>query len=165
MSVRRKRGLFLSIYVDDIKMSRRKLNFRFHAEEMNEICWSWRISIISWPRILEMHSTWMQTERESLLTNTEKCSNHEFLLEQLRHCQGGGNLTQKLSRRSTKCKDTRKSALRGTPNWQIKDRAIVQSLSSLLRWPSLQEGTGISWIIVKCVLSDCHEVLVSDKNW
>ena len=101
----------------------------------------------------------------SLLTNTEKCSNHEFLLEQLRHCQGERNLTQKLSRRSTKWKDMRKSALRVTSNWKIKNRAIVQSLSSLLRWSSLQEGTGISWKIVKCMLSDSHEVLVSDKNW
>ena len=39
------------------------------------------------------------------LTSAEKCSNHEFLLQQLKNCQGGKNLTQKLSRGPTTWKD------------------------------------------------------------
>ena len=45
-----------------------------------------------------------------LLTSTEKWSNHEFLLEQLKNCQGGWNLAQKVSRGHTTWKDMRKSA-------------------------------------------------------
>ena len=37
------------------------------------------------------------------VTNTQKCSNHEFLLKQLKNYQGGRSLTHKLSRRPTTC--------------------------------------------------------------
>ena len=44
--------------------------------------------------------------------------------------------------------------------------ASVQSLNSLLGRPSLQEGgTGISWRIVKSMLSKCLEMLVPSTNW
>ena len=56
--------------------------------------------------------------------------------------------------------------------WEIlrtgkqKDRAIVQSLNSLLRRPSLQEGgTGISWRNVKSMLSKCPDMLIFSANW
>ena len=59
--VHRKQSVFFSVYVDGIKMAGRK-NW-VHVEEIDETCWSWRINLISWPRIFGMHSTWMQTER------------------------------------------------------------------------------------------------------
>ena len=155
MSVRRKRGLFLSVYVGDIKNDFKKTEFSLPSGRNG-----WNLLILEIQHHFLTTYTWdalnvNANRTRSLLTNTEKCSNHEFLLEQLRHCQGGRILTQKLSRGSTKWKDMRKSALRGTSNWQIKDRAIVQSLSSLLRWSSLQEGTGISWKIVRFSWSAC----------
>ena len=52
--------------------------------------------------------------------NTERCPNHEFLLEQLRSYLGWKNLTQKLSRGHTIYRDMRESALRGTVSWQTK---------------------------------------------
>ena len=70
---------------------------------------------------------------KSLLTKTGKCSNHEFLLEQLTNYQGVRNLTQKLSRGHVIWKDTRKSALTYFVNWQTeKSGAVAQSLKSLL---------------------------------
>ena len=66
-----------------------------HVEENGDECWSWRTNFISRPRIFGMHSTWMQAGTKSLLINTEKCSNQEFLLEQLEDYHGGKNLTQK----------------------------------------------------------------------
>ena len=34
------------------------------VEEIDETGWPWRTEIISWPRVLGMHSTWMQIERK-----------------------------------------------------------------------------------------------------
>ena len=48
---------------------------------------------------------------KSLLMNTEKCSDHEFLLEQLKNYKGGKNLTQKLSRGPTTWKDVLKTCV------------------------------------------------------
>ena len=41
----------------------RKARYGSHVEEIDETGRSWRTNIISWPRILGMHSTSMQTER------------------------------------------------------------------------------------------------------
>ena len=46
-----------------------------------------------------------------LLMRREKCLTHEFLLEPLKNCQGGKNLTQKLSRGPTIWKDVLKKCV------------------------------------------------------
>ena len=62
MFVHRKQGLFLSENVDDIKMTGKKAQFGSHVEKVDEKCGYWRTHIISWPRLLGIHSTWMQPE-------------------------------------------------------------------------------------------------------
>ena len=54
-----------------------------------------------------------------LLTRTERCANHEPLLEQLENCLGGRNLTQKLSGGHTIWKVMRTSALKDIASWQL----------------------------------------------
>ena len=58
-------------------------DFESHVEEIDEIGWSGRTGIISWPCVLGMHS------------NTKRCSNHEALLEQLRSYLVGKNRMRK----------------------------------------------------------------------
>ena len=53
-----------------------------------------------------------------LLQNTDKFSNHEFLLEHLKNYQGGENLTQKRLHGLTIWKDMLKNALRDFANWR-----------------------------------------------
>ena len=78
--VYRKQGLILSAHVDDMNMAGKK--------QTMAPMWKRRSNFISWPRVFGMHSTWMQTERNHYVNNTETCSNHEFLLEQLKNYQG-----------------------------------------------------------------------------
>ena len=56
--VHRKQGLFLSVYVDDIKMAGRT-EYGSNVEEIDGTCWSWRTNIMSRSCIFGMHSTWM----------------------------------------------------------------------------------------------------------
>ena len=57
---------------------------------------------------------------KSLLMNTGKCSNHEFLLKQLKIYHCGRNLAQKLSRGPMTWKVMWKSALKDIVSWQTK---------------------------------------------
>ena len=59
------------------------------VEEIDETCLSRRTNFISWSRLLGMHSTGMQTERNHYWAIHRKCLNHECLLEQLKNYKGG----------------------------------------------------------------------------
>ena len=54
--VKRARGLFLSVFVDDIKVAGKTENIEPTWEISSESRWSGRTNIISWPRIFGMHS-------------------------------------------------------------------------------------------------------------
>ena len=59
----RKQGVFLSVYVDDIKIAGKTQNSALVWKKLMKKCERWRTYIISsWPRLLGMHSTWMQTK-------------------------------------------------------------------------------------------------------
>ena len=60
------------------------------------------------------------------LKSTEKCSNHEFLLEQL-------EITQRRVRGPTVWKDMLKNALRDIANWRIKIQSTYTK-SQVLVW-------------------------------
>ena len=46
------------------------------------------------------------------------------------------------------------------------DSTTLQSIYSLHRWPPLQRRRNeICWRIVKCMLSNCSEMLILGKNW
>ena len=87
---------------------------------------------------------------KSLLTNTEKRSNHEFPQQQLENYQGARNFTQKRSHGPTTWIVMRKSALKDIANWRTKkrQRVVVQSLNPLLRWSQFPPQ-----IVLKCLYS------------
>ena len=60
--VHRKQELFLSVYVDDIKMTGKKQNMAPMWKNLMKDVDLDETNIISWPRIFGMHSTWMQTK-------------------------------------------------------------------------------------------------------
>ena len=71
-----------------------------------------------------------------LLTNTKRCSNHEFLLEQPKNYQGGRNLTQILSRGPTTWKVVRESALKDIVSWRTRRQSSCTT-SQLLAWTTM----------------------------
>ena len=54
-----KQGLSLSVCVDDIKLSGKKLKMAPMWKKLMKKCRSWRTNIMSWPCAFGMHSTWM----------------------------------------------------------------------------------------------------------
>ena len=99
----KKRGLFLSIYVDDKKW--------LEGSRISVPCgrngWSWLI----WEN--QHHSLNVNANRtKTWLKKTQRCSKHESLVEQLQNYRGGRNLTQRQSRGHTMWKDMRQSALK-----------------------------------------------------
>ena len=101
------------------------------------------------------------TRTNSLWMKTEKCSNHEFLLEQVKNYQGGekprANTVAWSYDMERHAKKVRREMLR---TGEQKDGAVKQSLKSLLGSPPFQgRGTGISWRNVKGMLTNCPECL------
>ena len=103
----------------------------------------------------------MQAERNYHLRCTEKCSNHGFLLEQLKNCCGGKkNLTQKQSRGHAIWKDTRKSALKDVVSWRTKRQRLYKVSTPCLDDHNFKEeelesaaelSTVCSQIVLKCL--------------
>ena len=119
-------------------------------------CRNWVSCGRSGPRKPGMYSSWTKVS----LRNTERCSNHDNVREQLE------NLTQKRSRGDTIWKVTRKSASNDFANWRKKDSGVVSSLNSLFGRPQLGEGRiGNGWRLVQSVLSNCLKMLVLGQNW
>ena len=71
---------------------------------------------------------------EQELNSIQVCLNHEFLLEQLKSCQGEKNLTQRLLRGPTTWKDMLEHALNDTSSWHTKRKseAALQSFNYFL---------------------------------
>ena len=86
----------------------------------------------------------VNANRTRILLNTSgKCSNHEFLLEQLINYQAVTDLAQKLSRGPTTWKVMRKSALEDLVTWRIYLQSGCAK-SQLVAWMIIfqKEGTG-----------------------
>ena len=65
-----------------------------------------------------------------LLMNTEKCSNHESLPEQLKSYVAGRNVTRTRSLGLTTWEDMRRDALRGIAKWQNKKLEQLYEVST-----------------------------------
>ena len=66
--VQREQILFLSVYMDDIKMAGQKQNLALMLKKIDERRWHWGTNIISWSRLLWMHPTGKQTQWENYWT-------------------------------------------------------------------------------------------------
>ena len=79
--VNREKGLFLSVYVDAIKLIDKTYNTESTCKNSHERRWSERTNIISWPRIFGMHSKRECKISMKLWQATKICSNPGFLVE------------------------------------------------------------------------------------
>ena len=94
MFVHQKQVLFLSVYVDDIKLAGKKQKVDPMWKELMKLV------DLGEPTSSLDHVYLGCTQRECnankcIIDQYFKCSNHEFLLLQLKSCQGGRNLTQR----------------------------------------------------------------------
>ena len=124
-----------------------------HVEEIDEKCWSGRRDIISWPRVLGMHSTWMQTEREY----------HWGIYKDVRityFCWSNGKMTgMGETSRNIGCVVLRHGR---TKTWRI----FYKVLKLMLGWSSIQARR--RWIgarIITSVLPKCLNMFVLGTNW
>ena len=93
--------------------------------------WNWLI-LVDLNHFLTTH-TWdvlnVNANRTKVsLRNTERCSNQESLLEQLKNYLGGKNLTHKQSRGHTTWKVIRKCAVNDIANWWTKRQSSKTKL-------------------------------------
>ena len=153
--VHREKGLFLSVYVDDIKLAGKKQNLDPMWKVLNkEVDWGEPTSFLNHvylgcthrqreiiKDIVDNFCGWI---RENTIPPK---SSHSFTA--LWHCWS--------------CKE-----VCGTILWvgEQDDTATLQSIYSMHRWPPLQRGRNkICWRIVKYLLSNCSEMLIFGKNW
>ena len=95
----------------------------------------------------------------------KRCSNHEFLQEQLKNYQCVRNFTQRRSHGPTTWKDMLKSASRDCELANKKTKPATQSLNSLPGWSSFQRGRiEICRRMLQSMLTDCLEMLVFGMN-
>ena len=94
----------------------KKAEYGSHVEEIDESCGRRRSNIMSLTVYIWDALNVNVKRTRILLANLEKCSNHEFLLQQLNRYQDGRGFTQKRSHGLTTWKHMPKSALRYVVN-------------------------------------------------
>ena len=137
-----------------------------HVEEDYEKCGYWRTT-----SFLD-NENWGCTQRECKQNEVRKKEDREMF--ETRICAG---TTEKLpgweiSTRKDSVVVLRHGRTCSKMRWEMlrigeqKDRAVTQSLKSLLGWPPFQErGTWISGRIIASMLTNCLEMLVLCTNW
>ena len=165
MFAHRKQGLFLSVFVDDIKMDGKMQNL---APIVKKMITMWTLmnphtflAMYIWDA-LSVNANRMK----QLLNNMRRCLNLVFLLEQQKNYRDGKNLTHKLKRGLTTWKDC--SKLRWAILWIGKQEsgATFQSFILLFGWSPIQTGgTRICWRNFRSLLTNCLEMLVTGTNW
>ena len=164
--VHRKQKLFLSVYVDDIKMARKKQNLASMWKTLMKRRWHWGANIISWSRLVRMHSTEMRTKRENHWTTQQDVripyfcwSNREI------NYQDGTNLAPKLQRDPTTWKDMLENAWNGIAIWQTRRRSNCTKFPVLV-WTitKSKRKNWKEWWIFRSLLPYCMEMLVLWTN-
>ena len=158
------KGLFLSVYVDDIKLAGKKQNIDPMWKLLNkEVDLGEPTSFLDNVYSVWLHSTrlrnkqrycgqlqshvWIQNFRRSNRKITVLWKS-AYLFVVLRH---GGS-----------CQEMCGTILRAS---EQNNKANIQSYNSMPWWPSIQRSIGIGWRIVKSLLTDCSEMLVFGTHW
>ena len=128
---------------------RKEAEFSSRVEEIDEGRWRYGANIISWSRLLMMHSAGMQTTRENNSTIQQWCLNPIILLGQPRKFQDGTNIAQKLQRGLTTWKDTLENAWNGIANWRTKRRSSYTKFLIFV-WTIIKSKKKNSKIKVNC---------------
>ena len=141
-------------------MAVKKQNTASHAEQIDEKCGYWRTHVISWPCVLGMHSTGMQTEWKNHWTVHKDVWVTYF-------CSGMAKTSRTnisvVLRYGRTCAKMHRATL-----WTGKqeNRATLQSFKSLPGWSSIQTGrTRISWRLVRSLHTHCLEMLILGTYW
>ena len=90
-----------------------------------------RTDILSWSRLLRMHSTWMQTRWHNYWIAEKDVWITHFCGSNRRNFQNGKSHVQKFQRGPTTWKDMLKNAWNGVANWQTRKQ------SNYIRFPVL----------------------------
>ena len=149
-------------------MAWKKQNLAPMWKKLMKLCWYWGANIISWSRLLRMHSTGMQKQTRKSLDNTTKCLNPVFLLEQPKNYQNGTNLAQKLQRGPATWKDMLENAWNGIANWQTRRQSNF-SRCLVLAWTITKskkedlENKGELWEVCSHVVLEW--IIVPDTDW
>ena len=112
--VHRKHRSFLSVYVDDVKMVGHKQNMAPMWKKLMK-----NVDLDEPTRIFGMHSTVNVNRTKVLQRSAEQCSNHEFLVEQLRNYR----CVKMVLRYGRTCE---KGALRDIVNWREKTEQLYK---------------------------------------
>ena len=164
--VHRKQGLLLSIHVNDIKMAGENQNMApMWKKLMKDVD-------LDEPTSFLYHEKLGCTQRECK-PNEDIFNQYGEMFESRIFCWSNWKITRVgttsrkdgrvVLRHGRTCSKMRSEKLR---TGKQKDRAVIQSRKSLLGWSSFQGGgTGISWRIVKSMLTNCLHVLVPGTNW
>ena len=128
-------------------------------------------SVVKTDRVAESHATHSQHNvnanlTRKLLRNTKRCSNHEFLLEQLRNCQGG-KTSRKNCRVVLRHGRTRKENVwSDIASWLTKQlSSSTKSQLHALMTINSKKKNWKGWRIVKSMLSNCPEMSVLGTHW
>ena len=157
--VHRQKGLFLSVYVDDIKLAGKKQDHWSDVEITQQRSRFGRTNIFPWSCILGMHSKtmwnkqryWGQLQNHVWIENfrgEEQKSFHTLRIFVFLH----GLMTWLVMQRSV---------WSDIVSWQTRRLNNSTKVSySLHRWPPLQRRKNKTcWRIVTCLLSNCSEML------
>ena len=162
--VHREKGLFLSVYVDDIKIDWKGTKSWSDLETSQQRSRFGRTNIFPGSCILGLHSTTMWNEQRycGQLQNHVRIANFCGWSKEITIPSKSSYFFMVLWY-GRSCKE-----MWGTRLWlsQQDDVTTPQSIYSLHRWPPLQRRRNeICWRIVTSMLSYCSEMLISDTNW
>ena len=118
--VHRKQKLFLSVYVDDIKMGLKAAEFSSYVEEMDDKRWCWGANIISWSRLFRKHSNGSANQTRKHWTIQQSVWVPYFCRSNREITRMGQTSRKKLQRGPTIWKDMLENALNGIANWQTR---------------------------------------------
>ena len=130
-----KQRLFLSVFVDDIKIAGRQQNMAPMWKKLMKLV------DLGEPTSFLGHVYLGCTQREckpneTINENLRRCSSHVFLLEQQKNYRCGKSLTHKQSRDPSTWRDMLKNALSDVATWQRR------------RWSNCTKFRALAWIII-----------------
>ena len=163
--VHREKGLFLSVYVDDIKLTGKKQNLDPMWKVLNK-----EIDLEEPTSVLD-HVYLGCTQRQCQISK-DIVDNYRTIFESIIPAGATDKLPCSENLRNffmvlwpgRSCEE-----MCGAILWVSKqhDSTTLQSIYSMHRWPPplKRKRNEICWRIVTCMLSNCSEMLILGKNW
>ena len=162
--VYREKGLFLSVYVDDIKLAGKKQKYQSDVESTKQRSWFGRTNIFPWSSIPGLYPKDNVKWAKILLTITEP-----FWIQNFRRNNWKITMLGKSAYffvvlwHGRPCQE-----MCGTILWvgEQDDSTTLQSINSMHWWPPLQRRRNeICWRIVTSMLPNCSEMLILGTYW